>query len=135
QGACGGDFTRPRFEEPDRTFIDQRGQPLELRARTEGRLTMLSFGYTHCPDVCPVYLAQMASALDAIGSGPGSRPLVLLVAVDIQRDTPDVLKAYMARFGGQNFIGLTGDADTIAAAHDDLKFPQTIIHPPDENGD
>lgn len=134
-GAFGGTLVEdPPFEKPDRDFIDHDGEPFNLRTDTEGRLAVLFFGYTNCPDVCPVYLNQMKSAIDAIGSGPGSRPMVLFVGVDTARDTPAVLKDYLSDFGAQ-FIGLTSDDETIAAALDDLSLPQVILREPDENGD
>ncbi|MEO6989329.1 MAG: SCO family protein [Aquihabitans sp.] len=133
-GSFGGTEVDPPFDKPDRTFIDHNGQPFNLRADTKDRLAILFFGYTNCPDVCPVYLNQMSSAIKAIGTGPGSRPMVLFVGVDTARDTPEVLKGYLSDFG-ELFIGLSADDETIAAALDDLTLPQVILREPDENGD
>lgn len=133
-GSFGGTVVDPPFEKPDRTFVDHNNQPFNLRTDTKDRLAILFFGYTNCPDVCPVYLNQMHSALGAIGSGPGSRPMVLFVGVDTARDTPEVLKQYLGNID-KSFIGLTADDETIAAALDDLTLPQVILREPDENGD
>lgn len=134
-GSFGGTLVEdPPFDKPDRDFVDQDGQPFNLRTDTEGRLAVLFFGYTNCPDVCPVYLNQMKSAIDAIGSGPGSRPMVLFVGVDTARDTPEVLKQYLGNID-PSFIGLTASDEVIADTLDDLTLPQVILREPDENGD
>lgn len=123
----------PPFEKPDVTFTDTDGNPFPLREKTDGKLTLLFFGYTHCPDVCPVYLSTIAGARERIGSGPGANPTVLFVGVDIARDTPEYMKKYLAQID-PTFIGLTADEDTIADALSDLALPQPVIYEPDEKG-
>lgn len=123
----------PPFEKPDVTFTDTDGEPFPLREKTDGRLTLLFFGYTHCPDVCPVYLNTVAGARENLGSGPGSRPIVLFVGVDRERDTPEHMAKYLANID-TSFIGLTGSEETIAGAIDDLKLPQPVFYEPDEKG-
>lgn len=74
-----------------------------------GKVTMLYFGYTHCPDVCPTTLAKLAGALRQLGA-QADDVRVLFVTVDPQRDTLPVLKAYVDAFGARYFVGLRGDA-------------------------
>ena len=126
-------FIDPPFTKPTGTLTDQKGKPFDLRADTKGKLSILFFGYTHCPDVCPVYLQTLAAALDAIGTGPGSRPQVLFVGVDVARDTPAVLDSYLAKID-PTFIGLTGDEHTIAQAISHLKMAPVVIGPADSSG-
>ena len=74
-------------------------------------MTVLLFGFTHCPDVCPTALLNLSAVLDQLGQ---DRDLVriALITVDPARDTPDVLREYMNAFG-PNFVGLTGQPGAI----------------------
>jgi protein SCO1 len=128
----GGTLVDPPLEMPDVTLTTVDGEPFPLRERTEGKLTMLFFGFTNCPDVCPVYLNTLARARQSI-RGPGSRPTVLFVGIDVQRDTPEVLKTYLDRVD-PTFIGLTGSERAIATANDSLTFAPIVIGEPDADG-
>jgi len=77
-----------------------------------GRWVLLYFGYSYCPDVCPTTLAVMADALGQMGE-QGGKIVPVFVSVDPERDTPAVLKTYLAAFGPR-FVGLTGKPDAIA---------------------
>ena len=72
-----------------------------------GKYMLVFFGYTFCPDVCPTTLAVQAEALKILG-GQATRIVPVFITVDPKRDTPEVLKSYLAAFG-PDFIGLTGD--------------------------
>jgi protein SCO1/2 len=128
-----GTLLDPPFAKPDVTFTGVDGKPFPFVASTKGRLTLLFFGYTNCPDVCPVYLNTLARARDAIGSGPGSKPQVLFVGVDVKRDTPAVMKEYLARID-PTFTGLTGSEAVIADAIAALKLPPVVIGDPNPDG-
>ena len=81
-------------------------------------MTVFFFGYTRCPDICPLVMADLAVAVARL---PGRRPgdvQVVLVTSDPARDDPAVLRAYLDRFD-PDFTGLTGDLDTIVAVADD----------------
>jgi protein SCO1/2 len=86
------------------------------RVRTDkdfrGRWVLLYFGYSYCPDVCPTTLAVMASTLEQLGAA-ADQVVPVFVSVDPARDTPAVLKTYLAAFGPR-FVGLTGTPDAIA---------------------
>ncbi|MEW6688850.1 MAG: SCO family protein [Pseudomonadota bacterium] len=86
------------------------GKPRTL-ADFRGKLVVVFFGYTHCPDVCPTTLADMAGALKQLGAD-AARVQVLFVTVDPERDTREVLAQYVPAFD-PGFIGLTGDAGAI----------------------
>jgi protein SCO1 len=77
----------------------------------KGRVTVLLFGFTHCPDVCPTALLNLSAVLDQLGE---DRSLVQIafITVDPERDTPEVLQDYMSSFG-PNFVGLTGEPKAI----------------------
>jgi len=77
------------------------------------------FGFTHCPDVCPTTLAEMAQVIKELGPD-GSKVQVLFVTVDPERDTPQVLKQYVPAFN-PSFLGLYGDQDATARAAKEFK--------------
>ena len=103
QKLFGGPFTLTDHDGRTRTEKDFRG-----------RFVLLTFGFTHCPDICPTNLNAMAAALDRLGDA-GKRVTPLLISVDPARDTPAVLKDYLANFGPR-FIGLTGTPAQVLAA-------------------
>ena len=98
---------------PDFALTDHTGREVTL-ASFRGHPVLLFFGYTHCPDICPLTLARLQRSVRALGSR-GEDVRVLLVTNDPARDTPPVLKAYVARFGPQ-VVGLTGDSASVARA-------------------
>jgi len=108
-----------RFESTDITGADF-ARSLDLsghdgRARTladfNGKVLVVFFGFTHCPDVCPTTLARFATVMKALGPD-AERVQVVLVTVDPARDTPEVLAKYVTAFNPA-FLGLTGDASAI----------------------
>ena len=94
-------------------LIDQQGRAMPASALS-GHFLLVYFGYTSCPDVCPTALATMARALELLGKD-GHDVLPLFVTVDPQRDTVEVIRAYVANFSPR-LIGLTGSAAAVAAA-------------------
>jgi protein SCO1/2 len=95
------------------SLMNDAGQPVNA-FDYRGKLVLLYFGYTHCPDVCPTTLATLARAIRDLGPD-AARIRVLFVTVDPARDTAQVLKRYVAAFGPQ-FIGLRGDDDALESA-------------------
>lgn len=85
----------------------------------KGKVTTVFFGYTQCPDVCPTTLAEMKSVLEALGSS-AKDVQVLFVTVDPERDTPELLKAYVTGFD-PSFIALRGSPEETAATAKDFK--------------
>ena len=77
------------------------------------------FGFTHCPDACPTTLAEIAGALKQLGPA-ADRVQVLMVTVDPERDTPEILKQYVTALD-PHFLGLTGDAEAIARTAKEFK--------------
>lgn len=88
------------------TLTDQNAR-LVSEQDYRGKVVLLYFGYTQCPDVCPTTLAMLREALGRLGAG-AAKVRVLFVSVDPQRDTAAVLKGYMRYFGSE-FVGLRGD--------------------------
>jgi protein SCO1 len=110
---CACQMTHALAARPTFSLVDQRGSPVTLRD-LRGTWLVVFFGFTHCPDICPTALQNAAGALAALG--PGSQPLrVLFITVDPDRDTPAVLKEYLAHFD-RRIIGLTGSRGQIVEA-------------------
>lgn len=97
---------------------DQHGKPRSL-ADFKGKLTVVFFGYTQCPDVCPSTLAELALVKKSLGAD-GERVQGVFVTVDPERDTPEILKAYMASFD-PGFVALRGTAEQTAAVAKEFK--------------
>ncbi len=93
-------------------LTDQTGNPV-TEAAFRGQPTVLFFGFTHCPEVCPTTLAQMAGWLDKLGN-EGKDIKVYFVTVDPERDTPDIMKSYVSNFSDR-ITGITGEPDKVRA--------------------
>ena len=118
---------------PDLILTDTSGDLFDLRAQTDGRPTLLFFGYTSCPDICPVHLSVLSRAMEET-LVTTDELAVVFVSADPERDTPQVLRAYLDSFN-QGFIGLTGDIESINQAIGDLGLPQPTYSEPDDEGD
>ncbi|HZW26473.1 MAG TPA: SCO family protein [Gallionella sp.] len=100
-----------KFAQADFRLTDHNGKPRTL-ADFRGKVTVLFFGYTHCPDVCPTTLADLAQTMRLLGKDAG-RVQVLFVTVDPERDRPEMLAQYMPAFD-PSFLALYGDAQATA---------------------
>ena len=89
---------------------DVDGKPRQL-ADFKGKVTLVFFGYTQCPDVCPTTLAELAAVKRELGKD-GERVQGIFVSVDPERDTPQILKAYMASFD-PGFVALRGTPEQV----------------------
>ena len=94
-------------------LIDQNGKPVS-DADLKGKWQLVFFGYTHCPDACPTALNEIALALDRLGAKREAVEVVF-ITVDPERDTPEVLKSYVASFDAP-VVALTGTADQVDKA-------------------
>lgn len=115
------------MEKVDFTLTDTEGRPFDFRDRTDGSLTLLFFGYTYCPDVCPLHMATLASALAELDAEVRQAVRVVFVTVDPERDTPERLAQWLDAFDS-TFVGLRGSPEEIAEI---LAFYR---YPPPERG-
>lgn len=102
----------------DFQLVDQHGQTRTL-GDFRGKVLVVFFGYTQCPDVCPTTLAELAQVKKALGPD-GERVQGIFISVDPERDTPDLLKAYLANFD-PSFVALRGSAEQTQAAAKEFK--------------
>jgi len=126
--ACGQQDPAPKFLLTDVTgasfgkelaLTDHNGKPRTL-ADFRGKVVAIFFGFTHCPDVCPTSLADLAMVAKELGKD-ADRMQVLFVTVDPERDTREVLQRYVPSFN-PTFLGLYGDADSTARAAKEFKI-------------
>jgi protein SCO1 len=136
---CGEQEARQRFQSTDITAVDW-GKDFDLTDHTgrqrrlgdfRGKVTMLFFGFTHCPDMCPLTLAKMAQAVERLGDD-GKQVQGLFVTLDPKRDTPELLARYVPSFY-PTFLGLYGSDERIAATAKEFKVFYAL-QPPDEHG-
>ena len=121
------------WPKPDFTLTDTTGQPFNFRAGTDSYLTLLFFGYTHCPDVCPLHMANLAAVLEAASGDVRANTKVVFATTDPARDTPAVLKSWLANFN-PTFIGLTGTVEEMAAAQEAAGVPVAGAEPAKADG-
>ena len=97
---------------PETPLTATDGASYSLADDTDKRLTLVFFGYTHCPDICTVVMSTIASAMTRLDAADRDQVDVVFVTTDPQRDTEPVLRNYLDRFDPA-FIGLTGQLPTI----------------------
>jgi protein SCO1/2 len=118
-----GTWLEPPRPLPAFSLRDQDGRPAGPDM-LRGRWTLVFFGFTHCPGACPATLAQLAAVRRQLqhAAPPANVPAVVLLSVDPERDSPAVLKEYLAGFG-PGFSGLTGDLAAVAGLAAALGVP------------
>ena len=118
---------------PDVTLTSTDGDTVELADDFLGSPTLLFFGYANCPDICPIHLGTIASAMRSIGVSPLDVQVVF-VSVDPARDTPEEIERFVDAFDSR-FHGLYGDLDVIEDALEQLDLPGPVVEGPDPRGD
>ncbi|WP_159769839.1 SCO family protein [Streptomyces sp. HM190] len=124
------------FAKPDLVLTDTRGKSYDLREETKGKPTLIYFGYTNCPDVCPLTMNNIAVAKKEVAKKLPKSELadlrIVFVTTDPERDTPAELGKWLKGIDPE-IVGLTGDFDTIQAGA--LKLGISIAPPhKDKNG-
>jgi protein SCO1/2 len=134
--ACGGGsekltgavLTQP-YAVPATPLTDTDGASYSLADSTHKRLTLVFFGYTHCPDVCTIVMNTLASAVTRLDDTDRQQVDVVFVTTDPQRDTGQVLRNYLNRFN-PSFVGLTGSLKSIISVgsqlHVDIEHGQKL---------
>jgi protein SCO1/2 len=125
----------PAFAMPAGTFTDTSGKPLNLLTEAKGLTTLVYFGYTHCPDVCPTTMADLGSALRSLPTSMTDHIQVVFITSDPARDTPAVMAHWLANFDTglpRPFVGLTAPLPAIDAYAAKLGIP---LEPPTKESD
>lgn len=133
-GASEGPYEGLEVEQPsampELVLPDTNGEPFDLLADTAEQVRLVYFGYTHCPDICPIHLSQLRDVL----SRPGipSNVAVVFITVDPDRDTPEVIRDYLDQFD-EDFIGLTGTEEQLIEAQKAFGAIVAVRETDDEN--
>jgi protein SCO1/2 len=110
---------------PDFTLTDTEGELFDYRAETEGFVSLLFFGYTHCPDICPVHMANIGAVKRDLPVELQRRIKVVLVTTDPERDTPERLRGWLDNFDPA-FVGLRGTAEQVDSIMVAIGMPPSI---------
>lgn len=127
----GGPYAGRELEEPvarpSFTLTDvEDGEPFHFREETEGEVTLLFFGYTHCPDICPVHMANLAAVLGDLPREVDERIRVVFVSTDPERDTPERIREWLDRFH-PSFVGLRGSREEVTAIEKRLGLSPSVV--------
>lgn len=125
-------LARP-MERPSFRLTTTDGARFDFAAQTAGKTALLYFGYLNCPDICPLHLSNIASALRNLTPEERAQVMTVFVTVDPGRDEPDEIRRYLDRFH-PDFIGLTGTTDELVAAQRAAGVPVAVLGEPDGNG-
>jgi protein SCO1 len=112
----------PATAKPAGTLTDDLGKPFNIRTMTKGTVTLLFFGYTHCPDECPLTMANTAAALRMMPAAEAAKVKVLFVSVDPGRDTLARLHSWLGNFY-PSFTGLRAPLSTVEALERQVGLP------------
>jgi protein SCO1/2 len=108
---------------PSIALTDFNGQPFDFAAATQDKVGLLFFGYTHCPDVCPLHMANIAAVLKRLPAEDRARVVTVFVTTDPDRDTPERLRQWLANFD-PSFVGLTGTKEELIRAQASLDLAE-----------
>ena len=111
-------LTPPRGK-PDFTFTSTTGGPYRFRHETDGKLTLLFFGYTYCPDVCPMHMSNIATVLRKLDYADRQKVRVVFVTTDPERDTPQRLRSWLDQIDSA-IVGVAGPMEQINALQQSL---------------
>lgn len=125
KGPFRGGRVTPPYDKPSVILTDTTGKPFDLRKETEGFITLFYIGYTHCPDICPTHMHDIAKVLKESDPAVAARMRVVFVTADPDRDTPQVLGDWL-HFFKPEFIGLVPTKEQLQALLNELDMPPTV---------
>ena len=124
----GAPIARPSF-----TLTATDGKPYAFHERTAGKLTFLFFGYTNCPDVCPLHAANIAAVLNKLPWADRQKVDFVFITTDPERDSLPALRKWLDHFDS-TFVGLRGTFDEVAAIQKGLNLPSIPPGPKQPDG-
>lgn len=120
-----GALAHPPLPKPDVVLTDTNGDPFDFLAETEGYLTLLYLGYTHCPDICPVHMLELSRVLEEMDPALVERIRVVFITTDPQRDDAAAIRRWLDLFD-ESFIGLTIEPETLSSLLTFLGMQQIV---------
>ncbi len=128
-----GGLVAPPLSKPRFVLTDTSGAPFDFWNRTQGSITLLFFGYTYCPDECPMHMANIGTALKKLPPGIAGQVKLVFVTTDPARDTRVELRRWLDNFD-KRFVGLTGTPAALDAAQKAAGVPLAQkTDPPNRN--
>ena len=115
QATYRGGLVTPPLPKPHFVLTDTSGARFDFWTRTRGSITLLFFGYTYCPDECPMHMANLGAALKRLPPGIAGQVKLIFVTTDANRDTRVTLRRWLDHFD-KRFVGLTGTPAALDAA-------------------
>jgi len=125
-GDYRGDVLLTPIAAPDFTLPTTDGRPYSFKRERDGYVALLFFGYTHCPDVCPVHMANLAAVLRRLPTDVSRRVKVVFVTVDPARDTPQHLRTWLDNFD-RSFVGLRGSLEAVNRIQATFHMPPAVF--------
>jgi protein SCO1/2 len=122
QATYRGGLVAPPLPRPRFVLTDTSGAPFDFWNRTQGSITLLFFGYTYCPDECPMHMANIGAALKKLPAGIAGQVKLVFVTTDPTRDTRVELRRWLDSFD-KRFVGLTGTPAALDAAQKAAGIP------------
>lgn len=123
--AYRGARATPPLPKPDLVLVDTSGKAFNILAETEGYLTLLYLGYTHCPDICPMHMLDLAKTLEAMDPEQVERIRVIFITTDPGRDDASAIRRWLDLFD-ESFVGLTIDDESLSGLLSFLGMPQIV---------
>ena len=123
----------PPVAKPSLSLTDTHGRSYDLESETEGYVTLLFFGYTRCPDICPVHMANLGAVFKKLLPEVRNQIRVVFVSTDPERDTPEQLRAWLDGFD-RSFVGLRGSLEEVDEALASLMLPGIAVLPAKHDG-
>lgn len=113
------------WPKPTFTLTDTRGETFAFRDRTAGKVTLLFFGYTNCPDICPVHMANIGAVLKKLPPRVANEITIVFVTTDPDRDSAARIREWLDRFDPR-FVGLRGTLDSINAIQQEIGLAAAV---------
>jgi len=129
-----GGLLTPPLPKPAFVLTDTSGASYDFRKRTDGAVTLLFFGYTSCPDQCPMHMASLGAALHKMPSDLAAKIKLVFVTTDPARDTPVVMRHWLDYFD-KSSVGLTGTPVALVAVQKAAGVPPARQIPDGSGGD
>lgn len=135
EGSYAGQELEEPVAKPSFSLTDVRtGRTFDFREETDGYVTLLFFGYTHCPDVCPVHMANLGAVMRDLPREVQQRIRVVFVSTDPARDTPERIREWLSRYH-PSFIGLRGSRDEVTSIEKELGLSPSVVQAASDEAD
>jgi protein SCO1/2 len=120
-----GMMLTPPVAKPNYVFTGTDGRPYDFKKETSGKVALLFFGYTNCPDVCPLHMTNLGNVIKQLPARDRERIQVVFVTTDPERDTPEKLRTWIRNFD-TTFVGVAGKPEDLNKLQMSLGMPPAV---------